>query len=171
MSTLSPITKGRENQMANTCFIRILAVCATSAQATELTDRLNSLAAEAEKRQEGFDAEGLFIFDGEAGRLTRGVVLDGWVKWGVDAPHALALVRFLERQTELKGAFIECCTPDSEFYGEIAWTDGRLTARELPYEWWPEGFEYDGGEGGMAELNKALAAHDVEREIKAEEVK
>lgn len=44
--------KEQETTMANICFIKILAVCGDSAQATKLTDRLNLLAREAAKRQE-----------------------------------------------------------------------------------------------------------------------
>lgn len=67
---------------------------------------------------------------------------------------------------DLKAVFVECCTPDSEFYGEIYWSEGRLTARELPYEYWMAG-EYEYGEDKTA-INHALAAHGVEREIKME---
>ena len=159
--------KEQETTMANTCFIRILAVCGDSTQATNLTGRLNSLAREAAKRNEGFGAgDHLYIFDGEASQLTRCVVLEGWVKWGIDDAHAVALVRFLQDLVDLKAAFIECCTPDSEFYGEIYWSEGRLTARELPYEYWVAG-EYEYGEDKTA-INKALAAHGVDREIKME---
>lgn len=62
--------------------------------------------------------------------------------------------------------FVECCTPDSEFYGEIYWSEGRLTARELPCEYWVAG-EYEYGEDKTA-INHALAAHGEEREIKME---
>ena len=156
-----------ETTMANTCFIRLLAVCGDSAQATRLTARLNALAIKAGRKQEDFDAGGgLYIFDAEASQLTRCVVLEGWVKWGIDDAHAVALVRFLQGLVDLKAAFIECCTPDSEFYGEIYWSEGRLTARELPYEWWVAG-EYEYGEDKAA-INKALAAHGVDREIKME---
>jgi len=159
--------KEQETTMANTCFIRILAVCGDSTQATNLTGRLNSLAREAAKRNEGFGAgDHLYIFDGEASQLTRCVVLEGWVKWGIDNTRAVALIRFLQRQVDLKAAFIECCTPDSEFYGEIYWSEGKLTARDLPYEYWVAG-EYEYGEDKTA-INKALAAHGVDREIKME---
>ena len=154
--------------MANTCFIRILAVCPTSAHAAELTAKLNRLAAAAAARQEGFDADGLYIFDAEVSKFTRGVVLDGWVKWGIDDPHALALVGFLENQTALKAAFIECCTPDSKFFSEITWADGKLTARELPCEWWPEDWQYG---DDVTPISNVLSVFGVEHEIKAEEEK
>lgn len=158
----------REKAMANTCFIRVLAMCASGAQAIELTDKVKSLAHEAAKRMEGFDAGGLCIFDGKASQLTRGVVLEGCVKWGIDDAQAVAFVRFLQRQVELRAAFIECCTPDSEFYGEITWSDGRLAAKELPHIWWPKEWRYD---GDMTAINKALEAYGVEREINTETVK
>ncbi|MBQ6473572.1 MAG: hypothetical protein IJJ33_16410 [Victivallales bacterium] len=158
----------RETSMANTCFIRLLAMCAGGAQAIELTDKLNRLVCEAARRMEGFDAGGLCIFDGTARQFMRNVVLEGFVKWGIDDAKATELMRFLQRHVEIRAAFIECCTPGSEFYGEITWADGRLTARELPQIWWPKEWRYD---GDMTAVNKALEAYGVEREINMEAVK
>lgn len=59
--------KNQEATMANTCFIKILAVYGDSTQAKNLTERLNLLALEAAKQNEGFGAgDHLYIFDGEA---------------------------------------------------------------------------------------------------------
>ena len=157
----------KETAVANTCFIRVLAMCESRTEASELTDKLNTLARKAARQMEGVDAGGLCIFDGKAHQLMRGVVLEGCVKWGVSDAQTVAFVHFLRRQVELRAASIECCTPDSEFYSEITWTDGRLSARELPHIWWPKEWRYD---GDMTAINTVLEAYGVEREINTEDV-
>ena len=96
--------------------------------------------------------------------LCQSILSTPRVKWGIDDARAVTLIRFLESQVELKAAFIECCTPDSEYYGEIYWSEGRLTARDLPFEYWVDG-DSEYGEDKMA-INHALADHGVDREIK-----
>ena len=125
-------TKDAKSEMANACFVRLLAVCATSTHAAELTGKLTLLAKSA-KRLTGIEVgNSLRIFGCKARHFTHGGVLEGRTKDGIDDAQAAALVNFLEGLTKFKSVFIEWCSPDSETCGEIVWEDGRLTATELP---------------------------------------
>lgn len=138
-------TDTTKSETANACFIRLLAMCATSIQAAELTGKLAHIAKVA-KRLAGIEVgNSLRIFGCKATRFTHGMVLEGLVKEGINDAQAAALVRFLEGLAELKSMFIEWCTPDSKTCGEIVWEDGQLTAMELPAKFWPKKPQIDNG--------------------------
>ena len=131
-------TETTKSETANACFIRLLAMCATSIQATELTGKLAHLAKSA-KKLPGIDVgNSLRIFGCKATRFTHGVLLEGLVKERINDTQAATLVRLLEGLAELKSVFIEWCAPDSETCGEIVWEDGQLTATEVSATFWPK---------------------------------